>query len=189
MRLEDKEIIAGFLREEREAISTIESWIAGAALPFRHRLNWQWEDVLQENRMEVARLLRADKFRGESALKTYLSRVVSHTCIDRLRAQSRRQWTELEPLFDQASPDGESPLNLLLDRETNQLMLRVLSDMPNECRELWGMILAGLSYQQMSQRLKVMEGALRVRVLRCRKKAVGLRDRLSGAVSDDRQDS
>ena len=40
------------------------------------------------------------------------------------------------------------------------------------------MILDGLSYQEMSERLSTAEGTLRVRVLRCRKKAVEARDRL-----------
>lgn len=184
MRQEDEELIASFLREEREAINTVEHWIAGAASPFRHRLGWQWEDVLQEIRLETTRLLGAGRFRGESGLRTYLSRVASHTCIDRLRAQTRRQWTELESLLDQASPDGESPLDLLLDKQTNQLMLRVLAAMPDECREMWGMILNKLSYQEMSKRLGVAEGALRVRVLRCRQKAAALREQLTQGKSE-----
>ncbi|MBI3949148.1 MAG: sigma-70 family RNA polymerase sigma factor [Acidobacteria bacterium] len=52
--------------------------------------------------------------------------------------------------------------------------------MSQECRQLWGMILDGLSYQQMSQHLNVSEGSLRVRVMRCRKKAVAVRDQLLG---------
>jgi len=46
------------------------------------------------------------------------------------------------------------------------------------------MILAGLSYKEMSQRLNVAEGTLRVRVLRCREKATNLRrDLLAGGAS------
>lgn len=184
MRQEDETIIAGFLREERAAIHTIETWLAGAATPFRQRLGWQWEDVLQELRLETARLLQAEKFRGEASLKTYLSRVVAHTCIDRLRAQTRRQWTELEPLLEQAAPETASPLQRLLQEESQTLLLRVLAAMPEECRKLWGLILAGTSYREMSAQLQVAEGVLRVRVLRCRQKAVALRERLRDKLHD-----
>jgi DNA-directed RNA polymerase specialized sigma24 family protein len=53
-----------------------------------------------------------------------------------------------------------------------------MEETSDECRRLWLMILDGMSYQQMSQRLGASEGALRVKVLRCRKRAIAVRDRL-----------
>ena len=44
------------------------------------RLADAWEDVLQELRIEVFRLLEKQQFRGDSSLKTYLWRVVSRSC-------------------------------------------------------------------------------------------------------------
>jgi DNA-directed RNA polymerase specialized sigma24 family protein len=41
------------------------------------------------------------------------------------------------------------------------------------------MVLAGLTYREMSSRTEVAEGALRVRVLRCRKRALELREELA----------
>ena len=38
----------------------------------------------------------------------------------------------------------------------------------------------GLSYREMGEELAVKEGALRVRVLRCRKKAIEVREELLG---------
>jgi DNA-directed RNA polymerase specialized sigma24 family protein len=43
------------------------------------------------------------------------------------------------------------------------------------------MVLAGLSYREMSDRTGVAEGTLRVRVLRCRKRAIELRAELLGS--------
>ena len=60
-------------------------------------------------------------------------------------------------------------------REDKDLLLRVLDRVPQDCRELWRMIVAGLSYREMSLRMSVAEGTLRVRVLRCREKAVAAR--------------
>jgi DNA-directed RNA polymerase specialized sigma24 family protein len=50
--------------------------------------------------------------------------------------------------------------------------------MPESCRELWRMLEQGMPYQEMSRRLRVAEGTLRVRVLRCRRQALASRDRI-----------
>jgi RNA polymerase sigma-70 factor, ECF subfamily len=176
---EDEELIARFLREEPEAIRQIEEWIARAAWPFQRRLGAQWEDVLQDARLEITLLLRQNKFRGQSSLRTYLARVVSNTCIDRLRAQSKWQWTDLEPLLERPADATPSPLQQLLRKESEQLLWQVLALLPEECRALWEMIGASLSYRQIGERLGVLEGALRVRSTRCRKKAAALLEELT----------
>jgi DNA-directed RNA polymerase specialized sigma24 family protein len=53
--------------------------------------------------------------------------------------------------------------------------------MGDECRRLWRMLVDGFSYREMSDEYGVSEGALRVRVLRCRRKALEVRERLLGA--------
>jgi RNA polymerase sigma-70 factor, ECF subfamily len=181
MRSEDAQLVDRYLQGESGAYGTVEGWIASAARPFRRRLGQRWDDVLQDVRLEVTRLLNQQTFRGESSLKTYLWRVVCHTCLDRLRAQSRWHWTEIDGL-----PEWEAEAVLTdpepgLAQESKDLLLRVLEQVSGECRRLWAMILDGLSYREMSERTGVSEGALRVRVLRCRKRAVELRDGLLAA--------
>jgi RNA polymerase sigma factor (sigma-70 family) len=171
----DQEVVAQFLRGDAEAVSTVDGWIAAAAWPFQRRLSSRWDDVLQDVRLEVTRLLGQGKFRGESSLRTYLWQVVSHSCLDQLRSQSRWQWTDLEGLDETAA--GASPAHAAghADRD---LVARVLRRVSGECRELWRLIALGHSYREMSARLEVAEGTLRVRVLRCREKAVALRRQL-----------
>jgi RNA polymerase sigma factor (sigma-70 family) len=176
MSTPDHEVAAQFLRGEPEAVTMIDGWIARAAWPYQRRLANRWDDVLQDVRLEITRLLQGGKFRGESSLRTYLWRVVSHTCLDQIRSQSRWQWTDLEALETAASP-GTAQRTASEDLD---LLLRVLEQTPDGCRELWRMVVAGLSYREMSLRLGVSEGALRVRVLRCREKAVNLRAGLLG---------
>ena len=173
----DRDLIAAYLRGEPEAVGTMEVYILRAARSYRRRLDHCWEDVLQDLQLEVYRLLDADKFRGDSALSTYLWRVVSHTCLDRIRSQGRRQETELEE-------EGLGDLSALISGRRRQwsdsrdLVERVLSQVSDECKRLWSMILAGHSYREMSSALDVAEGTLRVRVLRCRKKALEVRSTL-----------
>jgi RNA polymerase sigma factor (sigma-70 family) len=175
MATNDQEVVFGFLRGDADAVGTVDDWIATAAWPFQRRLSSRWDDVLQDVRLEVTRLLGQGKFRGESSLRTYLWQVVSHTCLDQLRAQNRWQWADLEVLDEAA---GKASGGHGGGHEDRDLVRRVLRRVSAECRELWRLIAIGHSYREMSLRLGVAEGTLRVRVLRCREKAVALRRQL-----------
>jgi RNA polymerase sigma-70 factor, ECF subfamily len=179
MATDDQEVVARFLKGEANAVGTVDGWISRAAWPYQRRLADRWDDVLQEVRLEVTRLLGQGKFRGESSLRTYLWRVVSHTCLDQIRSQSKWQWTDLEAV-DRGDALTLPPPSLASRGEDRDLLLRVLDRVPQDCREMWRMIVAGLSYREMSLRMGVAEGTLRVRVLRCREKAVALRQELLG---------
>jgi RNA polymerase sigma factor (sigma-70 family) len=176
---DDQEVVTKFLHGEADAVGTVNGWISRAAWPYQRRLADSWDDVLQDVRLEVTRLLGQGKFRGESSLRTYLGRVVSHTCLDQLRARGKRQWTDLEEVdkADGGRGPAQPPPSRIEDRD---LLLRVVGRVSQDCRDLWRHIVMGLSYREMSVRLGVAEGTLRVRVLRCREKAVSLRDELLG---------
>jgi RNA polymerase sigma-70 factor (ECF subfamily) len=177
MGTDDRELVTRFLRGEKKAVETVDGWISSAAWSYRHRLADRWDDVLQEVRLEVTRLLGQGKFRGESSLRTYLWRVVSHTCLDQIRTQTKWKWADLE----EVDPRGNAPDPVQtgsVRHEQKDLLLRVLDRVPTDCREMWKMIVAGLSYREMSLRLEVAEGTLRVRVLRCRERALAIRQEL-----------
>jgi RNA polymerase sigma-70 factor (ECF subfamily) len=176
MMANDQEMVSRYLKGEREAVGTVDGWISRAAWPYQRRLADRWDDVLQDVRLEVTRLLGSGKFRGESSLRTYLWRVVSHTCLDQLRAQAKWKWSDLDNLDPADEPVSVTVLPSR--QEDKDLLLRVLDRVPQECRELWRMIVAGLSYREMSLRTDVAEGTLRVRVLRCREKAVAARQEI-----------
>lgn len=61
----------------------------------------------------------------------------------------------------------------LLEQGTVGTLLDLVGRCPEHCRDLWQMILEGLSYREMSERTGLAEGTLRVRVrvLRCRRLA------------------
>ena len=113
------------------------------------------------------------RYRGDGAFKGYVWRAVVHTCIDRLRSRSRRLGHEGgDP---EAAPEPQAPSS---DPAERLFLLEVARRCPAECRRLWQMILVGLSYREMSLELAVSEGALRVRVLRCRRRAAEVAARL-----------
>jgi len=174
---EDRDVVHKFLAGDRQAVATIDAWILRAAWPFQRRLRSRWDDVLQEIRLEITRLLKQGKFRGDSSLKTYLFRVVTHTCVDQVRDQDRHELLDLDALEDADQPrtKGPSPAEESAERD---LLLRVLDQAPRDCRHLWQMLAAGFSYKEMSGRMGVADGTLRVRVLRCREKATRSRAEL-----------
>lgn len=180
--MEDAAIIAGFLDGDPQAVAVVDRWLEHAASSFRRRLRDQWDDVLQDVRLEVTRLLQDDKFRGESSLKTYLWRVTSHTCLDRIRSRQRWNYVELDPRTTEddaaSAADWAVRSNGVVWSTERDLLLRVLARMGEECRRLWRMLVDGWSYREMSEETGVSEGALRVRVLRCRRKALEVRDEL-----------
>ncbi|MEA2563522.1 MAG: polymerase sigma-70 factor, subfamily [Acidobacteriota bacterium] len=175
---DDRDMVTRFLRGDADAVATLDSWISRAAWPYQRRLAHRWDDVLQDVRLEVTRLLGEGKFRGESSLRTYLWRVVSHTCLDQIRSQGKWQFTDLETA-DQEDGRVAGPLRVAMDDPAERdLLMRVLERASPDCRDLWKMLLLGHSYKEMSLRLQVAEGTLRVRVLRCRERAIAIRSEL-----------
>lgn len=176
----DRELIERLLAGDATAVEKVAGWTALAARPFRTRLAPDWEDLVQEIQIEVLELLRGGRFRGESSLKSFVWRVAGHTCLDHLRARSRRPVTSLVGIGDALADGGESPADAVARRAENALLWRALGEVPSPCRELLGWVLDGLSYREMSERSGVAEGTLRVRVLRCRQKASDALARLRG---------
>ncbi len=170
--------IGAYLDGDPEVVAEVDQWIQSAARPFFRRLSSQWDDVLQDVRLEVFKVFSSGQFRGEANLKTYVWRVVNHSCLDQVRKVSRWMWTDVEE-----STEAQEIVDLRRQQErpslaTTDLVTRVLERVSEECKEMWRMLIEGLSYREMSNALDVKEGALRVRVLRCRKKAIEVRDEL-----------
>jgi RNA polymerase sigma factor (sigma-70 family) len=177
---------ASFLAGDRATVTEVTGWIGQAAAPYRRRLAFEWDDLLQEALARLTADLRAGRFRGEGPLRAYVWRSVNHACIDRLRRHRRWQWTGIQEV---ELPAGDpSPLAQLMGRDATRRVLALLAELPSHCRELWSMVLEGLSYREMSERLAVAEGTLRVRVLRCRQRAVARWEDVTAASSKRRED-
>ena len=122
--------------------------------------------------MELLGCLRKAAWRGEARLKTYVWRVAGHTCLDAIRRARRRPIHE--EVDDEAPvPSADpSPLDRVIALDRAGVLLAALDAVPADCRELWQGILAGLSYRDLSERMSISEGTLRVRAHRCRKRTV-----------------
>ncbi len=180
-RENDLEIVRGFLAGDIEAVKTVEEWILQALWPYQRRLASRWVDVGQDVRLEVTRLLAEGRFSGESRLRTYLWRTVSHTCLEAIREIKQ------QPDLD----DTENPNYIVreyVDQETSEVQgdsrqeggnfLRAIGNVSQDCRELLRMLLTGMSYSEISAETGIAEGTLRITALRCRERVEMLKREL-----------
>jgi RNA polymerase sigma-70 factor (ECF subfamily) len=172
----DGRLTARFLAGDPKVLRAFDDWLAKAAAPFRRRLGGDWDDVLQDLRLEVTRLLQEGRFRGESSFGTFVWRVVANRCLNHIRNTGRWHFTELEEAVVPA-PRGKTR-GFAEGQALKDLLLRVMEAMPEECRKLWSMLVEGFSYGEMAEEWGVREGTLRVRVRRCRVRAIARRDEL-----------
>ena len=174
---DDAQLVSQLLGGDGAAIATVQRWIRKELWRYRDILRADVEDLEQDILLELMEAFDAGRFRFESSLQTYVRSHARFACIDFLRAGSRRGEHELDEL-DDTGLEVESDF---ADRwEDEELARKILQEVPQSCRELWRMVLQGLSYGEMSSRLGTSAGALRVRVHRCRQHALRIRQKLLG---------
>jgi RNA polymerase sigma factor (sigma-70 family) len=173
----ESKIIGGLLGGQPETVTRVRSWIQGSLKLYRARLREDLEDLEQEVLADLIHALREGKFRGRCTLHTFVRAFAHHKCIDRIRLSGRRAFVGLDDLdLPSTTP---SPFESLSRKEDLILAIRVLQQMPENCRDLWRSIGEGKKYREISEELGVSEGALRARALRCRRRALELRKQLS----------
>jgi RNA polymerase sigma factor (sigma-70 family) len=127
------------------------------------------EDVAQDVLLRLTEALRAGRFRGDSSFESYVRRATSYRCIDACRRGNRWRMVDLGDLAP--TTDEPSPFDRARHRERLASFARVLAELPEHCRDLWTLVLEGASYDEMGERIGVRPGTLRVRLLRCRRRA------------------
>ena len=176
---EDRSLAESLGRGESEAISRVRRWIRAAVTPFRRRLGTELEDLEQEVLVSLTETLRRGGFEGRSRLATYVKKAAVYRCLNRIRDARKRTFVSPEDV--RLRSKGPDPYRMTADRDEAEKALRVLARMSDHCLELWKMIRDGMTYREMSDRLGVAPGALRVRMLRCRRRAHELWERSTGS--------
>jgi RNA polymerase sigma factor (sigma-70 family) len=173
----DKKLAAAYLSGKCEAAEEISRFISSAFSVWRRRLSGIEEDISSDVHLKLLQTLQRDGFAYEASLKTFISRIVSHTCIDYLRYQDK--FADVAP-EDLALPDtGLNPQQLLEFRQTARLSFRVLRLVPKECLQLWRMQLKdGLNCREIGVKLEKSEGNIRRRMWACRESAKEIREKI-----------
>ncbi len=169
--VDDAAVIAGFLAGDADSHRQVDRWIREV---LRHRgfgLGADAEDVAQEVRRKLLVALRERRFQGDASLRTYVWKAAQCAAIDQLRSRARR--AVVAPLDEAREPAArETAESGLLETERRTLAQRVLDGMDGECRRLWALIVfEQLPYAEIGRRLGLTEGNVKVRALRCRRKA------------------
>lgn len=134
-------------------------------------------DALQDAFISAFR--RAEQFRGDSAVTTWLHRIVVNACLDRLRRRSVRSSVPLPEddiagsLTAAATPVGRGgpPRDPIEDRENQVIIARALADLPQNQREAIVLVdVEGYSVEEAAAILDCPPGTVKSRCSRGRAK-------------------
>jgi len=132
-------------------------------------------DALQDAMISAFR--RADSYRGEAAVTTWLHRVVVNACLDRVRREAVRA-TEPMPDEDRSGHQSgqlASRRDAIADRETSLDLSAALATLPVEQRAALVLVdMAGYSVVDAAQILEVAPGTIKSRCARARAKLLPL---------------
>lgn len=127
-------------------------------------------DALQDALISACR--RADSFRGESAVTTWLHRIVVNACLDRLRRRSSRPTAPLPEDDDLATGHPTvDPVNHIDRRETQLVIAAALAELPAEQRAAVLLVdVEGWSVDEAAALLECPAGTVKSRCFRGRAK-------------------
>jgi RNA polymerase sigma-70 factor, ECF subfamily len=153
-RAGDVDAFEVLVRRHQARVHRIALWMLG--------VDADAEDATQETFVRAWRGL--GRFRGESAVTTWLYRIVTNRCLNMIAA--RRSAESLEP--DLASAGGD-PAEIAEQRERFAAVAREVASLPPEQRA--ALVLRdfeGLSYEEVAAALKVSVAAVKGRIHRAR---------------------
>lgn len=121
-------------------------------------------DALQEALLSAHR--RAGSFRGDSAVRSWLHRIVVNSCLDRIRRNQVRVAQPLPEYADGGPPDTVDSYHRF---ETTMLVQEALAELPDEQRQVIVAVdLQGLSVAEAAELLAIPAGTVKSRASRGR---------------------
>lgn len=142
-----------YVRHEEHVRAVVRSRLHGDGLA---------EDAAQETWLNVFRAL--PRFRGESALGTWIHRIALNTATSALRNQARWATTHL-PMPDRITFSAPEPAPLLCET-----LRRALSALPADMRRVLVLYAEGYSHREIGRRLGISTGASKSRLSRARQR-------------------
>ena len=137
------------------------------------------EDVTQDVLLQVVRKL--DTFRGESAFPTWLHRVTVNAALAHRRKRANRQSHQTAEPLDKYLDDGHphahgpmrpwsiSPDQAILDAETQHLIERAITELPESYRDVYVLAdVEGLTNAEIADILSLTVPAVKSRLHRAR---------------------
>jgi len=128
-------------------------------------------DAAQEIFLNVLKAL--PRFRGKSALSTWIYRIAVNTCIARSKQGKRRRIREMpgaEELLELVPEERPSSLELLEREELEERLHREIDELAEEYRAVVVLhYMQGMGYERIAQVLAVPVGTVKVRLFRAKR--------------------
>jgi RNA polymerase sigma factor (sigma-70 family) len=176
----DELLIESFLRGEKDAFLQVQSLISKLFSKWRDdfgKNSAEADDVKDDVLFKLLSSLRKGEFRGDSKLSTFVSSIVSNTCISHIRF--RKRFIDTEPSTMPLQDNAKSPEQILEEKQHSKLNWRALRRAPKECIKLWHMQLRDrMSCKEIGDKLHRSESAIKWKLWDCRRRVSEIRKRL-----------
>ena len=124
------------------------------------------EDIVQEAILAFIEIVRKDKFRGESSVKSFLYSIAKNLWMSELR--KRNSADRRNRIFEEEKENKEnSPVRFLMYREAQKTILNLFSKLGDKCKEI--LLLAYYENLSMKEIAERVEGYSNEQVLRNKK--------------------
>ncbi len=105
------------------------------------------EDVFQEVLVSFLELVRLNKFRGDSSVKTFLFSLNRNSWLNELKRRGREQVRELK--FEKGKDDKEpDTTQVIIGRESRKLVMEIIEKLGEGCKK----VLLAFYYQNLSMK-------------------------------------
>ena len=176
--LTDRELLAAHINQDPQAFNVLISRHKDRLWSVALRTTSDPEeasDALQDALISAYR--RAEQYRGEAAVTTWLHRIVVNASLDRLRRKSVRPTTTLPDHYENSSVEIPDSRDHISERETMMEISQALAELPQDQREAVVLIdIEGYSIDDAAIELNCPPGTVKSRSSRGRAK---LAERLS----------
>lgn len=165
---DDAAIIAGLKAGDPGVVGRVRRWVEITVRHWcrHHRMN-DPDDLSSEILLEVWRTLRADRFRGRSALRSYVVGIARNLL---KRHSSKRRSNPLSTDLPPPEP-GLGPDEALIKDELRDRVRAALQRLADECVQMFNWVYEeGWSSDMVGRCLGVTPGTARVRLHRCAEK-------------------
>lgn len=172
----DHEIIAGLRSQERERaayalVQRHQSFVYRTAVRFLGSGD-DAQDATQE--VFIRALGNIDKFRGESALTTWLYSITRNVCSGMRRRAALRSFLRLDSAVENTANDSRTD-RIVEDSDFDRRFWAMLDTLPTKQRETFVLrYIEELSYEEISQMLGTSVGGLKANYFQAAKKLASL---------------
>lgn len=170
--LHEMELVSACLRNDPEAQRTLFERHAGKMLAICCRYCQNREDAkdaMHDGFIKVFNQL--SKFKGDSKLETWMTRIMINTAIDRFKSSIRfKHYEETEALYRDAGMEHTESYEVDESNLTMEKIYAIIGKLPDGYRVIFNMYaIEGYSHKEIAEKLQISVGTSKSQLARARK--------------------